>query len=238
MIDGRGVLAVVPARAGSKGLPGKNIRDLCGKPLIAWSIEAGLHSKYVDEVLLTTDSEAIAEIGRRHGAAVPFLRPAELANDTASSYSVVEHALTFYVTQLGRNFDYLVLLEPTSPLRERDDIDSMLEKLVSLADRYDAIVSLGEVHDHPAIMKRLSGNDIQPYYPDLEHTGRRQDREPAYYPYGVAYIVKTDTLLREKTFYPARTTYKVVRRHQCYEIDDLDDFLAIESIMKRELEGR
>ena len=237
MINGQSVLAVIPARGGSKGLPGKNIRELCGKPLIAWSIEAGLRSKYIDEVVVTTDSEEIAEIGRRYGASVPFLRPAELASDTATSYAVVEHSLKFYDTRLGRNFHYLVLLEPTSPLRERDDIDAMLEKLASLADSYDAIVSLGEAHDHPAIMKKLAGNDIEPYYPAAQQTGRRQDREPAYYPYGVAYIVKTATLLEEKTFYPSRTTHKVIQRHQCYEIDDLYDFLAIESIMRRELDS-
>jgi CMP-N,N'-diacetyllegionaminic acid synthase len=236
MIKGQKVIAVIPARGGSKGLPGKNTRDLCGKPLIAWSIEVARRSKYADEVMVTTDSETIAAISRQYGAVVPFLRPAELATDTATSYAAVEHTINFYARQLQREFDYIVLLEPTSPLRGEHDIDEMLEKLASLSDQYDAIVSLGEAHEHPAIVKRLAGNDVKPYCPDLEQKPRRQDREAAYYPYGVAYIVKTTTLLSEKTFYPSRTTHKVVHRHQCYEIDDLYDFLAVENIMKRALE--
>jgi CMP-N,N'-diacetyllegionaminic acid synthase len=234
MINGKSVIAIIPARGGSKGLPGKNIRDLCGKPLIAWSIEAGLHSQYIDEVMVTTDSEAIAAIGKQYGASVPFLRPAELASDGATSYSAVEHTLNFYTTQQRRNFDFVALLEPTSPLRAKTDIDEMLEKLASLSEQYDAIVSLGQVHEHPEIVKKLSGNDIKPYCPELEPHSRRQDREPAYFPYGVAYIVKVTTLLEEKTFYPRRTTHKVVPRNQCYEIDDLYDFLSVENIMNRE----
>lgn len=238
MIDGQSVIAIVPARSGSKGLPGKNIRPLCGKPLIAWSIEAGLRSIHVDEVLVTTDSEAIAAIGRQYGAVVPFLRPAELATDMATSYAAVEHALNFYASQKQRNFDYAVLLEPTSPLRAPRDIDEMLEKLVSLADQYDAVVSLGPVHEHPAIMKRVAGDSIQPYVPELEQKSRRQEQDAAYFPYGVAYIVKTSALFAERTFYPRRTTYKIIQRYQCYEIDDLYDFLAVESVMKYELESK
>jgi CMP-N,N'-diacetyllegionaminic acid synthase len=235
MINRQSVIAIIPARGGSKGLPGKNIRELCGKPLIAWSIEAGLHSQYIDEVMVSTDNETIAAIGKQYGASVPFLRPAELASDTATSYSAVEHALDFYATNQRRNFDYVVLLEPTSPLRAKSDIDEMLEKLTSLSERYDAIVSLGQVHEHPAIMKKLSGNEIKPYCHELEQKTRRQDQEAAYFPYGVAYIIKTAALFEEKTFYPCRTTYKIIQRYQCYEIDDLYDFLTVESVMKHEL---
>lgn len=238
MIEQQSVVAIIPARGGSKGLPGKNIRDLCGKPLIAWSIEAGLSSRYVDEVMVTTDNEAIAEIGRQHGALVPFLRPAELASDTATSYSVVRHALDFYGANRGRSFDYVVLLEPTSPLRAPNDIDSMLEALLLLSADYDAIISVGEVRQHPAITKRLSGRDIKPYCCNLEVKTRRQDQEAAYFPYGVAYIIKTSILFQEKTFYPRRTTYKTIQRYQCYEIDDLYDFLTIESIMKHKIAKR
>lgn len=238
MINGQSVIAIVPARGGSKGLPGKNIRPLCGKPLIVWSIEAGLRSIYVDEVVVTTDNEEIAAVGRQHGAAVPFLRPAELATDTATSCAAVEHALNFYANQNQGRFDYVVLLEPTSPLRAPGDIDEMLGRLVALADRYDAVVSLGQVHEHPAIMKRLAADSIQPYVAEAEQKTRRQDHDAAYFPYGVAYVIKTPVLFAERTFYPRRTTYKIIQRYQCYEIDDLYDFLAVESIMKHDLEGK
>lgn len=236
MINGKSVLAIIPARGGSKGLPGKNIKTLCGKPLIAWSIEAGLGSQYIDEVMVTTDSEEIANVAREFGASVPFLRPAELATDTATSIDAVKHVIDFYERELHKKFDYIVLLEPTSPLREKNDLDLMIEKIRLIDDEYDAIVSLGEVHEHPSIMKKIVGNAIEPYVKDLVMETRRQDNEVAYFPYGVGYIVKIKTLLEEKTFYPKRTTHHLIKRHQCLEIDDIYDFLAIENIMQYEWE--
>lgn len=234
MINGKNILAIVPARGGSKGLPGKNIKNLCGKPLIGWSIEAGLASKYIDEVMVTTDSEDIAELARKFGASVPFIRPSVLASDTATSFEAVKHVIDFYANELQKEFDYIVLLEPTSPLREKGDIDGMLEKIISMEGRFDAIVSLGEVHEHPSIMKKLVGDVIEPYCKELVMTTRRQDNSIAYFPFGIAYIVKTKTLFEEKSFYPSRTTYQTIKRYQCYEIDDIYDFLAIENIMKYE----
>jgi CMP-N,N'-diacetyllegionaminic acid synthase len=233
-MNGKTFLAIIPARGGSKGLPGKNIKLLCGKPLIAWSIEAGLGSKYLDEVMVTTDSQEIANMARQYGASVPFLRPAELASDTATSIAVVDHVIDFYFNKKNRRFDYIVLLEPTSPLRENVDLDQMIEKINTLQDNFDGIISVGEVHEHPSIMKKLAGNVIEPYCKELLMTSRRQDNEVAYFPYGVGYIVKTNTLLEEKTFYPKRTTHHLIKRYQCYEIDDIYDFMAIENIMKYE----
>ena len=234
MINGKSIIAMIPARGGSRGLPGKNIKELCGKPLIAWSIESGLGSKYIDEVMVTTDSEAIAHIAREFGASVPFMRPTELASDTATSFDAIKHAINFYEKELHRIFDYIVLLEPTSPLREKGDIDRMIDKIISMEERFDAIVSLGEVHEHPSIMKKLMGDEIEPYCQELVMATRRQDNAIAYFPYGVAYIVKMKTLLEEKSFYPSRTTYQMIKRYQCYEIDDIYDFLTIENIMKYE----
>lgn len=234
MINGKSVIAIIPARGGSKGLPGKNIKELCGKPLIAWSIEAGLGCQYIDELMVTTDSEEIARIARLYGASVPFLRPAELASDTATSFDAIKHTIDFYESDLHKQFDYVILLEPTSPLREKGDIDRMIEKIISMEDQFDAIVSLGEVHEHPSIMKRIVGNEIAPFCKELLMTTRRQDNEIAYFPHGVAYIIKSKTLLEEKSFYPRRTTHRIIKRYQCHEIDDIYDFLAIENIMKNE----
>lgn len=234
MYQNRTFLAIVPARGGSKGLPGKNIRELCGKPLIAWSIGAGLNSSSVDEVVISTDSGEIAEISKQYGGSVPFLRPAELASDTATTFDAIKHTIDYYKNNLHQTYDYIVLLEPTSPLREKNDLDEMIQKIVALEDDFDAIVSLGEVHEHPSIMKQVEGKMIQSYCAELAMASRRQDNQPAYFPYGVAYIVKTKTLLEEKTFYPKRTTHHIIKRYQCYEIDDIYDFLAIENIMKYE----
>jgi CMP-N,N'-diacetyllegionaminic acid synthase len=234
MINGKSVLAIIPARGGSKGLPGKNLIELCGKPLIAWSIESGLGGQYIDEVMVTSDSKEIANVAREFGAVVPFLRPAELASDTATSIDVVKHVIDFYKRELHKTFDYIVLLEPTSPLREKNDLDLMIEKISLVDDEYDAIVSLGEVHAHPSIMKKIMGNAIEPFAKNLQITTRRQDNDVAYFPYGVGYIVKMNTLMEEKTFYPKRTTHHLIKRYQCHEIDDIYDYLAIENIMKYE----
>lgn len=234
MYNDKTFLAIIPARGGSKGLPGKNIKELCGKPLISWSIEAGLKSKYLDEVMVTTDSPEIAEMAKRYGASVPFLRPDTLASNTATTFDAVQHTIDFYKNELGKEFDYIVLLEPTSPLREDDDLDKMIDKILSKENYFDSIVSIGEVHEHPSIMKKIKEESLIPYCEELVLTTRRQDNDVAYFPYGVAYIVKTDTLLEEKTFYSKRNTFYTIKRYQCYEIDDMYDFLAIENIMKYE----
>lgn len=234
MIEGKSVLAIIPARGGSKGLSGKNIREICGKPLIAWTIEKARKSKYLDMILVTTDSPEIASISRQFGADVPFLRPAELATDQASTYDAIRHALGYLKENQGGEFDYIVLLEPTSPLREDDDIDRMLEQIISREQDFDSIISVGEVSEHPSIMKRLVGPRLEPFCGELVQTTRRQDNYPAYFPYGVAYIAKTGALLTENTFYTARCTYFSIKRYQNYEIDDIYDFLCTESIMKQE----
>jgi CMP-N,N'-diacetyllegionaminic acid synthase len=231
MINGKSVIAIIPARSGSKGLPGKNTKLLCGKPLVAWSIEAGLESQYIDVVVVSTDSQEIANIARDFGASIPFIRPSDLATDTATSFNVVKHALEFYKSEISRSFYYTVLLEPTSPLREKTDIDSMLEELEASHEDYDAIISLGEAHEHPSIMKRIRAGQIEGFSTELPATNRRQDNVTAYFPYGVGYISKTQTLMSEETFYPLRTTYHLIKRHQCFEIDDIYDFIAIEAVM-------
>ena len=111
MIDGKQVIGIIPARAGSKGLPGKNILQLCGKPLIVWSIESGKQSKYIDVVIVSTDSEQIATISRSFGATIPFIRPANLATDEAATIDVVSHALKYLEIEFNETFEYTVLLE-------------------------------------------------------------------------------------------------------------------------------
>jgi len=236
MISNKRIIAIIPARSGSKGLPGKNIMPICGKPLVAWSIEQAKQSRYLDTVLVSTDSENIANIAHSYGAETPFLRPIQLATDTATSVETAIHALDFCRVNQGKTFDYLVLLEPTSPLREPQDIDNMLEKLLNNSSEYDALVSIGAVHEHPSIMKKIIGNSMQPFCEGLGSTGRRQDNAPAYFPYGVAYIVSVPVLYELKTFYPPRTTHYEIKRYQCYEIDDIYDFLSVEALMRHEWE--
>jgi CMP-N,N'-diacetyllegionaminic acid synthase len=235
MIEGQTAIAIIPARGGSKGLPGKNIRSVCGKPLIAWTIEKARKSHHLDAILVTTDNSEIADVARTHGAAVPFMRPAPLATDESSTYDVIRHALRYYGEVEEREFQYTVLLEPTSPLREDGDIDSMLRMLHERSRDFDAIVSVGQVIEHPSIMKRLeSDGSARPLCPELAQPTRRQDNAPAYFPFGVAYIAKTAVLLEENTFYTQRCLAYPIKRYQNYEIDDIYDLLCVEAVMRFE----
>jgi len=235
VINNKKVLAIIPARGGSKGLPNKNIKPLNGRPLIGWAIEQGLNTPEIDNVVVTTDSEEIAEISKSFGAEVPFLRPPELATDTATSISAVEHCIAFYKNELNKEFDIIVLLEATSPLRERDDLSKMLTQFAENYDRCDAIISVGEVSEHPSIVKTISDDGaLANFLTNKENVTRRQDNSTVYFPYCVAYMVKQKVLLDTQSFYPKSSLPYIIKRYQCYEIDDIYDFLAVENIMKFE----
>ena len=229
-------IGIIPARGGSKGLPGKNIKNLHGKPLIAWTIENAINSNLIDEIVVSTDSNEIANISETYGAKVPFLRPSIFSTDNATSLSVVEHCLNFYRENLNKSFDIVALLEPTSPIREKDDLDKMVKILKDNYDRFDAVVSIGEVRDHPAYMKTIEKNGfISPLIKDLIPEGRRQDEKQVFFPFGVCYLIKTSSLISQKTFYPKRTYGYKISESQCIEIDNLIDFLCVETIIKHKI---
>ena len=233
MINGRSVLAVVPARSGSKGLPGKNTKNLCGKPLIAWTIEKALKSSYIDKVVVSTDSQEIADIAVRFGADVPFLRPKEFATDEATSFSVIKHCLGFFEIKNHLKFDYTLLLEPTSPLREDSDIDRAINVLDSQSDDFDAVVSLGMIGVHPWLAKKLMSGTVTPYINETHGATRRQDMDAAFFPYGVVYVSKTKSILESRSFYPIKCGAIVIEPYQCIEIDSEIDFVCVEAIMRK-----
>lgn len=233
MIEGQRVLALVPARRGSKGLPLKNIRPLQGKPLLAWPIEAARASRHVDRVVISTDDAEFAAIAQAAGADAPFLRPAELANDTAPSIDFILHALDT-LEAAGDTYDYLVLLEPTSPLTEAEDIDAALEALVGKRAVADAIVGVTAlVSTHPAFAVRLDAQGLmQPYAaPSFGQLPRRQDTEPLYSLDGSLYGSSVEAIRRERSFCHARTLSHVMPRWKSFEVDDLVDFICIEAIL-------
>ena len=227
------VIAIIPARSGSKGLANKNVKPLCGKPLILWTIEQALACTKIDAVVVSTDSEEIRQIALAAGAEAPFLRPASLAGDDSPTFLTVIHTLDFYEIELKRRFDYVLLLEPTSPLRRAEDLPLLIRTAMECRQRFDAVVTLGPTPGHPAIHKRTEKKRVLAYV-EGSTAARRQDLEPAWFPFGVGYIVKSSTLREEKTFYPKRTTFTKIDRAQCYEVDDIYDFVAIEAIMKLE----
>ncbi len=231
MYKGKRVLAIVPARGGSKGLPGKNIRPLAGKPLIGWTLESAKKSKYLDEIFVSTDSQKIADVAETFGVKVPELRPEELASDTATSASVVLYTIDYF-RKRGKDFDYILLLEPTSPMRKEDDIDNAISLACEHPDKA-GVVSLGEVHmEHPSIVKKITDKSIIEPYVEAQKVTRRQQLDKAYFPYGVVYLVRTDYFEKNQLFYGKDSLPYIIERWQCYEIDDIYDFTAIEAILK------
>lgn len=229
----KAILALIPARGRSKGLPGKNIKTLLGKPLIAWTIEQARASKYIDKVLVSTDDERIAKISKRYEAEVPFTRPPQLARDSSATIDVILHALMFFEKQ-GQKYDFLILLEPTSPLRGVNDLDSAIKILIDNEEKADSLVSLGEVHlENPFITKLIVEGYVKPLIKEgLKEHLQRQRLPKAYFPYGVIYASKVAVLKDERTFYQKRTIPYVIERWQNYEIDDIWDFLCVEAILK------
>jgi CMP-N,N'-diacetyllegionaminic acid synthase len=237
VIDSQRVLGLVPARGGSKGLPGKNILPLTGKPLIGWTIEQALRSELLDAIVVTTEDPEIAQTALAFGAEVPFVRPTDLASDISPSIDAVFHALDWLATQ-GRGFDMVALLEPTSPLRAPDDIDRAVRLLAS-SPAADAVVSVGEVHlEHPSIVKRLDSGKLTPYVQVQSRARRRQDLGRALFPYGVIYLSRTNSLRKTRSFYPDATLPLLIERWQNYEIDDMYDFVCVEAILKYRLEEK
>ncbi len=231
MIGQQRVLGLITARGGSKGLPGKNTRLLCGRPLIAWTVDAARASSCLDAVVVSTDDAGIAEAARAAGAEVPFLRPAALASDTASSIDAVLHALDTLAAE-GREFQVLVLLEPTSPLREASDIDAAVQQLATSGA--DAVVSVCRAEGaHPSFMFRMDERGAVTPYLTVPPTGvRRQDIEPLFYLEGTVYVSTVAALRETRAFCHDRTVAYEVPKWKALEIDDEDDFVMVQAIAK------
>ncbi len=232
MINGKRVLAVVPARGGSKGLPGKNVRLVGGKPLLAWSVEVGLASRYVDKLAVSTDASDIAEVSRAAGAEVPFLRPAALASDTASSIDVLLHCIDFYHEQ-GLSFDLLALLEPTSPLREVSDVERALELLTSMPEAESVVSVCRSEGGHPVFLYNLGAKQkLTPFSSEAGQHIRRQDLSPVFFPEGTMYAAKIESLRARRSFYHHKTYAYEVPRWKALEIDEISDLVCADALLK------
>ena len=224
MIQGKRVLALIPARGGSKGIKDKNIRPVAGKPLIAYSIEAGLHCEYVDDVVITTDSERIKAVAEEYGAWVPFLRPDELASDTATTLDAVLHAVNT-LKEMGKEYDILVILQPTSPLRDATDLSGALEKYMASGER--SLASVSPVADHPLLIRTLPDETHMEKMLKVSSTCRRQDM-PAYYRInGAIYINAIKELNHETSFNDNEVPYIITEEH-AVDIDEYKDLALAE----------
>ena len=232
MINGKSVFAIIPARGGSKGLPKKNILPLAGKPLIVWSIEAAKRSNYIDHCIVSTDNKEIANVAKLHGCEVPFLRPKHLALDETPSIDVIIDAINFYVKKTI-NYNYLVLLEPTSPLRNSNDIDIALNKLNNNRQKADSIVGVSKVEStHPVFDVKINKDGlIEPYIGKSFNVLRRQNIDELYFFEGSLYISDTEVLLNKKSFYHERTLPFIVPMWKSLEIDEMVDLIMAEALI-------
>lgn len=230
MIDGLRVLAIVPARGGSKGIKDKNIIDICGKPLIAYTIEAAKASLYVDKVLVTTDSQQIADVAKEWGASAPFLRPAALADDQARTVDCVLHAIN-QMKLLGEKFEICLLLQPTSPLRSKDDIDHALETFVNNA--CEPLVSISEVQDSPVLIRSIGDDGLLENILSTNSTVRRQDMDIYYRVNGSIYICMCDELNEETSFNDFKRFYIMDRQHSV-DVDELADLELVKYYLMNE----
>lgn len=225
------VLGIIPARGGSKGLPGKNIKLLNGIPLIAYTIKEALNSN-LEEFIVSTDSEEIAEVARNYGGKVPFLRPAEIATDNASSLDVVLHALDFMKEHEGKEYDAIMLLQPTTPYRDREDINQAINLLMSSGA--DSVISVTDVGGtHPARMKFIvDGNLIDPPFVEAFEGQNRQELPPMYIRNGGIYLTKVDTI-RKGSFKGKISKALVMPEKKSVNIDNIDDFEFAEWLMSK-----
>ncbi len=226
------MLAIIPARGGSKGLPGKNIRPLNGKPLIQYTVEAALSSKCVDKVIVTTDDQKIADVAKLAGAEVPFLRPDYLASDTASAVDVYIHATEFAMHEMGMKFSKFIVLLPTAPLRNSKHID----EAVALFNRLnaDTLISVNEAETPPTWYMNMD-DELRirnaGFGQKSAIMGNRQVNNTFYVPNGAIYILDYKLLKEKRTYYSENTVGFVMRRKESVDIDTLDDFEYAEYLM-------
>lgn len=226
------MLAIIPARGGSKGVPRKNLVDIKGKPLIAYTIEAALEAKKrgaISEVIVSTDDEEIANVSRRYGASVPFLRPQELANDTARSVDLMIHAHDFFHKN-GCNYDEIILLQPTSPLRNVEDIEGAViafrdTRATSLISCYkeDSIHEFGLYHK--------SGNWGIALNTNHNLGTRRQEMPDLYVRNGAIYIVKSEYMIREKKVFDEKPAMYIMPKDRSINIDTMNDIIEARKLI-------
>lgn len=218
------VLAIIPARGGSKGVPRKNIRELAGKPLIAWTIEEAKKSKYISKLILSSEDEEIIEVAKKYGCEVPFVRPKELAVDNTPGIDPVLHAIS-----MCPGFEYVVLLQPTSPLRSVEDIDGCIMKI--LESNAEFCVSVSNADKSPYWMFTLNNEKLVPVIPQEQIISTRQGLPKSYVINGAVYVAKIDSLKKTKSFLTDSTFSYIMLNETSMDIDTMLDFKICEYLL-------
>lgn len=234
MYKDKKILAVITARGGSKGIPRKNIKDLCGKPLIAYTIKAAKASKYLTRCIVSTDDKEIADISRKFDADVPFIRPEEFAQDESTSMEVVRHALSWLSENKDEYYDYLMILQPTSPLRTAEDIDACIEKIVDT--NADSVMSMMELVDFSLKkLKVIEDDEIKPLVEEeAGQSSRRQDLSKIYKRNCAIYLTKTELIMKGDLFGKISRPY-IMSEERSVDINKPIDFELAEFWIKKKI---
>ncbi len=232
MYSNKRILAIIPARSGSKGLRHKNIKLLNDKPLIAYTIEAAIESDIFTDIVVSTDSEKYASISKRYGASIPFLRPDELASDIASSADMIVYTIQ-RLKELGKVYDYFMLLQPTSPLRKASDIKNAVDLLIE--NKLDSVVSVCEAEHSLSIYNTLGDTLSLEGFINKNSATRRQDDKKYYRINGSIYISNVEKYLSERDFFGKNSKAYIMSRESSIDIDTELDFKIAEYIMTQDL---
>ncbi|SCL91513.1 acylneuraminate cytidylyltransferase family protein [Sporanaerobacter sp. PP17-6a] len=230
MIGSKKVVGIIPARGGSKGIPRKNIKNLCGKPLIAWTIEEALKSKYIDRLIVSTEDKEIAEISREYGAEVPFLRPVELARDDTPGVEPVLHCINWLKTNENFESDYVCVLQCTSPLRTYRDINLCLEKVNNT--KFDGIISVCEVETNPYWTNIFEGKKLIYFLEEGKKIKSRQALPKIYKYNGAIYIIRKEILIKKETLETDNMTGYIMDNGSSIDIDSKMDFKFAELLIR------
>lgn len=233
MIDNKKVLAIIPARGGSKGIPRKNVKAISGKPMIQYTIEAAKDCEYIDKVIVSTEDEEIADISMRAGAIVPFSRPEELATDEAKIIDVVMHAVEFYECK-AEHFDIIVLLQPTSPLRNAEDVTKALEYFIRKEQK--SLVSVSEVSESPIFMRSFNKENELEKIVSEDDDVRGQDMKRYYRINGAIYINKASELNPQTSFNDNQMGYVLTKEHGI-DVDEPQDLVVAEYYLSQACDG-
>jgi len=231
------VLGLITARGGSKGVPKKNIKMVGGKPLIVWTIEAALKSHLVNRVLLSTDDKKIAKIGKDNNAEVPFLRPPDLAQDNSPHIDVLLNAIDWLIKNEGWQPEYVLLLQPTSPLRTFQDINEIIS--LGISENADSVVSICKSQIHPYKMKKINQKGmIIDYVKKPEGYLPRQKLPEVFFENGALYLIKTDVLYQQRTLFPKNTIPYFMTEKNSLDIDTEWDMMLADFILSYKKHGK
>jgi len=232
MYKDKKILGLITARGGSKGIPRKNIKDLAGKPLIAYTIEAAKGSKYLTRCIVSTDDHEIAKIAKNFCADMPFIRPEELAQDKSTSVDVVRHAVNWLKENCQEEYNYIMILQPTSPFRTSKDIDECIKKIVDTGA--DSVMSMKELVDFSAKkVKRIENDVIVPWLIDEgKASSQRQDLEKAYKRNCAIYLTKAELIMKGDLFGQISRPY-IMPEERSVDINKLIDFELAEFWLRK-----